>query len=66
MAAVPDKILTWQMVQPTTRDKETGEVVPGKIEKTEIDINHSKSYSASTFSSLSAGLYSISNINPLE
>ena len=36
MAAVPDKILTWQMVQPTSRDKETKEVTPGKIEKTEI------------------------------
>jgi hypothetical protein len=34
MAAVPDKIQTWQMVQPTTRDKESGEVTPGKIEKT--------------------------------
>ena len=38
MAAVPDKILTWQMVQPTTRNKETGEVAPGKIEKAEIPV----------------------------
>ena len=38
MAAVPDKILTWQMVQPTSRDKETKEVIPGKIEKAEIPV----------------------------
>jgi len=38
MAAVPDKILTWQMVQPTSRDKETKEVTLGKIEKTEIPV----------------------------
>ena len=36
MGTVPDKIQTWQMVQPTSRDKETGEVTPGKVEKTEI------------------------------
>ncbi len=38
MATVPDKILTWQMVQPTSRDKESGEVTPGKLEKTEIPV----------------------------
>ncbi len=38
MAGVPDKILTWQMVQPTSRDRETKEVTPGKIEKKEIDV----------------------------
>ena len=38
MAAVPDKILTWQMVQPTSRNKETGEVTPGRLEKTEIPV----------------------------
>jgi len=38
MATVPDKILTWQMVQPTSRNKETGEVIPGKIEKAEIPV----------------------------
>ena len=38
MANVPDKIQTWQMVQPTSRNKETGEVVPGKITKTEIPV----------------------------
>ncbi|MFP4088543.1 MAG: 6-hydroxycyclohex-1-ene-1-carbonyl-CoA dehydrogenase, partial [Desulfobacteraceae bacterium] len=36
MAEVPNKIQTWQMVQPTTKDKKTGEVSPGKLEKTEI------------------------------
>ena len=36
--AVPDKIMTWQMVQPTKRDRETGEVTPGKLEKTEIPV----------------------------
>ncbi len=38
MGAVPDKILTWQMVQPTVRDRETGEITPGKMEKTEIPL----------------------------
>ncbi len=38
MAAIPDKILTWQMVQPTSKNKETGEVIPGKIQKTEIPV----------------------------
>jgi len=38
MAAVPGKILTWQMVQPTSRDKETKEVIAGKIEKAEIPV----------------------------
>ncbi|MBI9087435.1 MAG: 6-hydroxycyclohex-1-ene-1-carbonyl-CoA dehydrogenase [Desulfobacterales bacterium] len=38
MAPVPHKILTWQMVQPSVRNKETGVVVPGKLEKTEIPV----------------------------
>jgi 6-hydroxycyclohex-1-ene-1-carbonyl-CoA dehydrogenase len=38
MAEIPDNIQTWQMVQPTSRDKETGEVTPGKLEKTEIPV----------------------------
>jgi len=38
MTAIPDKIQTWQMVQPTTSDRETGKVTPGKIEKTEIPV----------------------------
>ncbi len=38
MADIPDKIQTWQMVKPFTKDKETRAVVPGKIEKTEVDV----------------------------
>jgi 6-hydroxycyclohex-1-ene-1-carbonyl-CoA dehydrogenase len=38
MARVPDKIQTWQMVRPTTRDKASGEVTPGKLERTEIPV----------------------------
>jgi 6-hydroxycyclohex-1-ene-1-carbonyl-CoA dehydrogenase len=38
MTGVPDAIQTWQMVQPWTRDKETGEKTPGKLERTSIPI----------------------------
>jgi len=38
MAAVPDKIQTWQMVQPYSKNKETGETTEGKIERTEIPV----------------------------
>lgn len=38
MTSAPGKILTWQMIQPTSRDKETKEAVPGKIEKKEIPL----------------------------
>jgi len=38
MAGIPDKIQTWQMVQPTTIDRETKKVTPGKIEKTELPV----------------------------
>ena len=43
MAGIPDKIQTWQMVQPTSRDKQTKEVTPGKIEKKEIPVPDLKS-----------------------
>ena len=43
MTEVPDKIQTWQMVQPTSRDKETGEVIPGKLERTAIPVPELKS-----------------------
>jgi 6-hydroxycyclohex-1-ene-1-carbonyl-CoA dehydrogenase len=33
---IPDTIQTWQMVQPWSRDKETGEKTPGKLERTSI------------------------------
>ncbi len=45
MAAIPDKIKTWQMVQPTTFNKETKEATPGKLEKTEIPVGLAKSWS---------------------
>ncbi|MCJ7596846.1 MAG: 6-hydroxycyclohex-1-ene-1-carbonyl-CoA dehydrogenase [Desulfobacterales bacterium] len=38
MGAIPEKIKTWQMVQPTTFNKETKEKTPGKLEKTEIPV----------------------------
>ncbi|MFZ3046765.1 MAG: 6-hydroxycyclohex-1-ene-1-carbonyl-CoA dehydrogenase [Desulfatirhabdiaceae bacterium] len=38
MTTVPDKIVTWQMIQPTFRNNETGEVTPGKMEKREIPV----------------------------
>jgi 6-hydroxycyclohex-1-ene-1-carbonyl-CoA dehydrogenase len=38
MSNVPDKIQTWQMVQPSIYDKESGKVTPGKMEKTEIPV----------------------------
>jgi 6-hydroxycyclohex-1-ene-1-carbonyl-CoA dehydrogenase len=38
VAQVPDKIQTWQMVQPTSRNKETGEAIPGILEKTSIPV----------------------------
>ncbi len=37
MSSVPDKIDTWQMVQPCTKDKENGQIIPGRLEKTQID-----------------------------
>ncbi len=38
MSGVPKMIQTWQMVQPTSKNKETGEVIPGRLEKTEIPV----------------------------
>ncbi len=38
MADVPKEILTWQMVQPTVKNRETGEVTPGKLEKKAIPV----------------------------
>ncbi len=38
MLEILDKIQTWQMVQPTCINKETGEVTPGKLEKTAIPV----------------------------
>ncbi|MFC1580124.1 6-hydroxycyclohex-1-ene-1-carbonyl-CoA dehydrogenase [Thermodesulfobacteriota bacterium] len=38
MGGIPDSIQTWQMVQPTTFDRETKESTPGKLEKMEIPV----------------------------
>lgn len=38
MAAIPDSIQTWQMVQPTRKDKDSGEITAGIIEKKEIPV----------------------------
>ena len=38
MARIPNKIKTWQMVQPSSKDRETGKVTPGKLEKTSIPV----------------------------
>ena len=38
MADVPSSIKTWQMVQPWSKNRETGEVTQGKLEKTEIPV----------------------------
>jgi len=38
MPGVPDKIETWQMVRPWGKDKETGKVIEGKIERTSIPV----------------------------
>jgi len=38
MAKIPEKIRTWQMIQPWTKDSQTGKVIEGKIEKKEIPV----------------------------
>lgn len=38
MGGVPEKIMTWQMVQPASFNKETKETTPGKLEKKEIPV----------------------------
>ncbi len=38
MVKIPGKILTWQMIQPTSRNIKTAEVIPGKLEKKEIPV----------------------------
>ena len=43
MVSASDKIQTWQMIQPTLRDKETQKAVPGKIEKKEKTMTNSRS-----------------------
>jgi len=38
MGEIPSVIKTWQMVQPTTYNKETKETTPGRLEKAEIPV----------------------------
>ena len=38
MPGVPEKIQTWRMVRPYGKNKETGETVPGGLEKAEIPV----------------------------
>lgn len=38
MSKAPEKIKAWQMVQPTVKDKATGQVTPGRLELTEIPV----------------------------
>jgi 6-hydroxycyclohex-1-ene-1-carbonyl-CoA dehydrogenase len=38
MVELPNKIRTWRMVQPWTKDRESGEVSEGKLEITDIDV----------------------------
>jgi 6-hydroxycyclohex-1-ene-1-carbonyl-CoA dehydrogenase len=38
MGMIPERIETWQMVQPTTKDKDTGGVKPGKLAKASIPV----------------------------
>jgi len=38
MSGIPKEINTWQMVQPTVKNRETGEVTPGKLEKKSIPV----------------------------
>jgi 6-hydroxycyclohex-1-ene-1-carbonyl-CoA dehydrogenase len=39
MSQIPDKILTWQMKRPGSKDPQTGAVVEGILEKTEIPLS---------------------------
>lgn len=38
MGKIPDKIETWQMVRPWSKNKETGEKIPGELVRTEIPV----------------------------
>lgn len=38
MVEIPDKIQTWQMTRPWSKDKKTGDVIEGKLELTEIPV----------------------------
>ena len=38
MGNVPEMIQTWQMIQPFKKDRDTGDVTPGKLEKTQVPV----------------------------
>jgi len=38
MAKIPEKIRTWQMIQPWSKDPQTGKVIEGKLERKEIPV----------------------------
>jgi 6-hydroxycyclohex-1-ene-1-carbonyl-CoA dehydrogenase len=38
VSETPDEIQTWQMVQPWSRDKETGQTTPGKLVRTSLPV----------------------------
>lgn len=38
MSAIPEIIHTWQMIKPCGKDKETGNIIEGKLEKKEIPV----------------------------
>jgi 6-hydroxycyclohex-1-ene-1-carbonyl-CoA dehydrogenase len=38
VSTIPDEIQTWQMVQPWSRDKETGQMTPGKLVRTSLPV----------------------------
>ncbi|MEW6184674.1 MAG: 6-hydroxycyclohex-1-ene-1-carbonyl-CoA dehydrogenase [Thermodesulfobacteriota bacterium] len=38
MATIPTTIQTWQMVRPFSKNKETGETLPGSVEKKELPV----------------------------
>jgi len=38
MVEIPDNIQTWQMIKPWTKDRETGRIIEGKLELTEIPV----------------------------
>ena len=38
MVDIPDKIKTWQMIRPTIKNRETGEITEGKMELTDLPV----------------------------
>ncbi len=38
MGIIPSMIQTWQMITPASKDRETGDITPGKLEKVEVPV----------------------------